>query len=247
MTDMPLSHIRTKDLEWEKLGTHGLKRKVLHQNATTGYVTSLVEIPKGWRGGGVAHYHEAFEEVYMWAGSVTVDGRHYWRAGDYFYRPAFVVHGHDEKSEEGAHAIIRSDGPCELLLVHDPAEEDEYALKPITDQRGHVFSVTVADQDWQNAEGFPEGWQIKPLSTDPTSGARTLAVRIPEGWSRDAKDLEGRDTDWEAMVTEGSVSSRDDTFDVGDYATGPAHVEAFDADHSEQGCTFILWQMPRNP
>ncbi|MEX1147063.1 MAG: DUF4437 domain-containing protein, partial [Sphingomonadales bacterium] len=136
MTTTSLNRIRPANLEWETLGTHGLRRKVLRYDSHTGHVTSLVDIPEGWHGGGVAHYHNAFEEVYMWSGSVTVGGRHYWHGGDYFYRPAGVVHGHDERSEEGARAIIRSDGPCELLLVHEPAEADEYPLDEITDPRG---------------------------------------------------------------------------------------------------------------
>ncbi len=245
MTRPILTRIRPSELQWEKLGTHGLRRKVLNHEPDTGYVTALVGIPEGWRGGGIAHYHDSFEEVFMWDGSVTVGGRHYWHAGDYFYRPARVVHGHDERSEEGALAVIRNDGPCELLLAHEPAEDDEYPLEEITDPRGLVLYCTPAEMTWEDAPGFPAGWRIKTLSADDTTGARTLAVQIPAGWTRNGADIPGRDTRWEAMVTQGSVTGQGITFERGDYTVGPAGIEAFDAESAPEGCEFILWQFPR--
>src|SRR5690606_3263732 len=80
-----LTRIRPSEIDWEPLGTHGITRKRLGYDEDTGYVTALVNIPVGWHGGGVAHYHHAFEEVFMLSGSVTVGGTHYWRAGDYFF------------------------------------------------------------------------------------------------------------------------------------------------------------------
>ncbi len=245
MTRTELRRVRPDELPWERLGNHGLRRRLLRHDPQTGYTTSVVDIPQGWRGGGIAHYHHAFEEVYIWSGSVTVGGRHYWRTGDYFYRPALVVHGHDERSEEGAVAIIRSDGPLGLLLVHEPAEDDEYPLQPITDPRGHVKHITIADLAWQTSEDFPAGWRIKPLSADAQSGARTLAVEVPAGWKRGPDRLPGRDTAWEAMVIEGRITGQGLSFEAADYASGPAGMEAFDAEGSATGCTFILWQLPR--
>src|SRR4051812_17424891 len=92
MLDAPLKRVRPSEIEWEPLGTHGLRRKLLGFDEATKHVTSIVGIPAGWVGGGVAHYHHAFEEVYILEGSVTVGGTHYWHKDDYFFRPAHVVH-----------------------------------------------------------------------------------------------------------------------------------------------------------
>lgn len=246
MTATTLQRVRPSEQEWEPLGTHGLRRKVLGRIPNTGYITSVVDIPRGWRGGGIAHYHHAFEEVYMWSGSVTVGGKHYWHTGDYFYRPAWVVHGHDERSEEGACAIIRSDGPLELLLIHEPAQDDEYPLQTLEDPRGLIKHLKVADLAAESSERFPADWRIKPLSADEKSGACTFAVEVPAGWKRGAKPLPGRDTRWEAWVIEGAIKGQGIDFEAADYTSGPAGMEAFDADSSATGCTFILWQLPRD-
>lgn len=244
-TTKTLTRIRPDELEWEMLGTHGLRRKVLGSYPDSGFITSLVDIPVGWHGGGIAHFHHAFEEVYMWAGSVTVGGTHYWHEGDYFYRPALVVHGHDERSEEGALAIIRSDGPLELLLVHEPTEPDEYPLEPVSDPRGHILGVTVRDLEWTTDPSLPEGWRIKPLSADSGAGARTFAVSVPAGWSRGDATLAGRDSQWEALVLSGSITGQGQVYERGDYTKGPAGLEAFDAAASDEGCEFLVWQLPQ--
>lgn len=234
----PLSRIRPAEFDWEPLGTHGLRRKKLGYDEASGYITALVEIPKGWHGGGIAHFHHAFEEVYMLSGSVTVGGTHYWHGGDYFYRPAQVVHGHDERAEEGALALIRSDGPLQLLLIHEPEEPDEYPLPAYNDDRGHLYSLKVADVDWITDPQFPEGWRIKPLSADARTGARTVMVDIPAGWRACGS---ARPAAWEACVLEGGVHGEKANFVTGDYSAGPAGTEVFGAAASKSGCQFILW------
>jgi quercetin dioxygenase-like cupin family protein len=231
--------VRPAEMDWEPLGTHGLRRKLLSRDPATGATTALVDIPVGWRGGGVAHFHHAFEEVFMLAGAVTVGGSHYWRAGDYFYRPAEVVHGHDEKSPEGARALIRADGPLELLLVHEPAEPDEYSLGEIIDPRGHVLHVTTSEVMAQADPDFPAAWRVKPLSTDSVSGARTVMIEVPAGWTADGTSL--RNAAWEAAVLHGSLNSREARFEAGDFATGPSGVEVFGITASPKGCILLLW------
>jgi len=234
----PLSRIRPAAIEWEPLGTHGLRRKVLGRDDASGYITALVEIPKGWHGGGVAHFHDAFEEVYMLEGSVTVGGTHYWHGGDYFFRPAQVVHGHDERAEEGALALIRSDGALVLNLIHEPDQPDEYPLPAYDDGRGHLYSLNVADVDWIADPEFPAGWRIKPLSADARTGARTVMVQVPAGWQAARS---ARPAAWEACVLAGAIEGEKASFAVGDYSAGPAGAEVFGATASKNGCEFILW------
>jgi quercetin dioxygenase-like cupin family protein len=229
-------------MEWEALGTHGLRRKRLGYDAETGHTTNLVDIPKGWKGGGVAHFHHAFEEVYMLAGAVTVGGTHYWHAGDYFYRPAHVVHGHDEKAPEGATALIRSDGPLALLLIHDPAEPDEYPLPESSDARGHLRHLPVGEVESIADPALPADWRIKPLSADPVSGARTFIVEIPAGWAGEAPMLGAA---WEACVLDGGLDGSTIDYATGDYTAGDAATPLLGACRSAQGCSAIVWQFGR--
>lgn len=244
MNATPLPRIRIDDLEWEVLGTHGLRRKVLAFDPSDQHVTSLVDIPRGWHGGGVAHFHHAFEEVYMVGGSVTVGGTHYWHAGDYFYRPAMIVHGHDERSEEGARALIRSDGPLELLLIHKPAEPDEYSLEPIKDGRGHVYDVTPSELAWTTSPDLPNGWRMKLLSADQTTGTRTYMAEVPAGWTGDGSTK--RPAPWEATVLKGALKGASHTYEAGDYSYGPGGRECFDAESSTDGATLLVWEFPHD-
>lgn len=238
MIEQPMTRIRADELAWEPLGTHGLRRKRLGFDAASGYVTSLVDIPVGWRGGGIAHFHHAFEEVYMLAGSVTVDGKHYWQPGDYFFRPAHVVHGHDERSEEGTTALIRSDGPLELLLIHEPEQDDEYPLPEFEAGRGLLLDLPTAGIEWIADPAFPKEWRIRPLSHDPRDGARTVMVDVPAGWTATGST---RPAAWEAYVLTGALQGEKAAFEIGDYSAGPAGSEVFGIRSSEQGCSFLLW------
>lgn len=239
LIDEPLKRIRASELDWEPLGTHGLRRKRLGYDPLTQHVTSVVDIPKGWKGGGIAHFHHAFEEVYMLEGAVTVGGSHYWHAGDYFFRPAHIVHGHDEKSPAGATALIRSDGPLELLLIHEPAEPDEYPLPEAGDPRGHLKHLTVAGVAAVPDPAFPDTWRVKPLSANPQSGARTIIVEIPAGWTGEAPLL---DAAWEAYLLEGSVEGSTCDYAAGDYTAGGAATPLLGALRSPAGCSILLWK-----
>jgi quercetin dioxygenase-like cupin family protein len=240
----PLGRIRPAEIDWEPLGTHGLRRKRLGFDPESGHVTALVEIPRGWHGGGIAHFHHAFEEVFILAGSVTVGGKHYWHAGDYFFRPAQVVHGHDERAEEGATALIRSDGPLELLLIHEPEQADEYPLPAYYDGRGHLYSLPTEQVAWIADPAFPDGWKIRPLSTDAHSGARTVMVEIPAGWQASGS---ARPAAWEASVLDGGLEGEKAEFIAGDYSAGPAGTEVFGVKASAGGCRFILWLFAPGP
>lgn len=241
----PLAKVNSTDQPWEVLGTHGLRRKVMGLDASSGHVTFLLDIPKGWHGGGVAHFHHGFEEVLMLEGSVTLDGEHYWHAGDYFYRPAYVVHGLKESSEEGAKALVRCDRPMELLLVPEPELPTEYSLPECNDPRGHLFQVRVDDAPVSGKDNLPPEWRVQTLSADPESGARTLMITIAPGWSGDAATPPN--ADWEAFMLDGTIETNSTgetnaaSFAKGDYTVGDAQTSPFSATASSKGARFILW------
>lgn len=234
----PLARVSTAELPWEPIGTHGLQRKILGHDDTSGHTTFLLDIPAGWHGGGIAHYHDCCEEVLVLSGSVTLDGSHYWRGGEYFYRPAHVVHGIDEKSEEGARALVRCDAQMELLLVHEPDSEREYPLPTFDDPRGHVFKVPLANAQCAADPAFPPEWEIRPLSDNPVTGARTLLIDIPPRWQGDPQAI---GQSWEAYCLDGEITSANESYRKGDYTVGDAGTPPFAARASEAGARFILW------
>ena len=104
----------------EVLGKNGLRAKLLSQDPATGAGTRYVDIPQNWKGGGIAHYHPDYEEVFVIEGDVSLTGRDYLGDGSYIYRPSGIVHGHDEQAKKGCFCIIRFGGPLELCFVHEP-------------------------------------------------------------------------------------------------------------------------------
>lgn len=230
--------VRPQDVEWRPLGTHGLRCRTLAGNPQTGAMLNYLDIPKGWRGGGIAHYHAAFEEVLILSGAVTLGADRWFVEGDYFYRPRDVVHGHDERSPEGCIALVRSDGPLVLNLVHEPEHDDEYPIAH-GDPRGHVLQLPVASVDWCTLPGFPAQWDIRPLSLDPETGARTLIARIPQGWSASAP-LENRAA-WAAYVLEGRVDLAETGLEAGDFAEGAAGTGLAGPFASPEGALVLFW------
>ena len=120
-----IEQVAIEDIPWEVLGTHGLRRRALGVDPKTGRATQYVNIPQGWKGGGTAHYHDAFEEVFVIKGDVTLNGRDYLGDGSYIYRPGGIVHGHDEGAQAGCFCIIRTGGALELKLIPDPEDDEE--------------------------------------------------------------------------------------------------------------------------
>jgi hypothetical protein len=231
--------VHADDIPWQPIGTHGLRCKRLAENSQTGAMLNFLDIPPNWHGGGIAHFHEAFEEVYVLSGSVTLGAGRWYVAGDYFYRPGHVVHGHGEQAREsGCFSLVRSDGPLVLNLVHEPAEPDEYPLFE-RDPRGHILHRPVADVPWQQLDGFPPAWEMKELSRDPVSGALTAMARIPAGWSS-AVPIAHR-APVSAYVLEGSITLDGVALAKGDFADGPAGTGAAGPAATAEGATLFLW------
>ncbi len=230
--------VRPADLPWQPIGTHGLRRKLLASDPKTGAMLNYLDIPKNWRGGGVAHFHDAFEEVYMLEGAVTLGAGRWFVAGDYFYRPARVVHGHDEWARDGAIALVRSDGPLTLNLVPEPAEPDEYALDR-TDPRGHVLQLPVGSVPWRTLDGFPTAWAMRLLSCDPESGALTAMARVPAGWASTAPIA--HQASWSAYLLDGAITMEGVILVAGDFADGAAGTGPTGPAVGAAGATLLLW------
>lgn len=230
--------VRMNDVPWRSLGTHGLRCKTLAFDEGTGAMLNYLDIPKDWRGGGIAHFHDAFEEVYILEGSVTLGAGRWFVEGDYFYRPGHVVHGHDEQANEGCRALVRSDGPLALNLIHEPAEPDEYPLES-RDPRGHVLQLPVETVAWDKLDGFPPEWDIRLLSRNPQSGALTIMARIPAGWSSAAPIA--HKAPWSLYILDGGITMQDETLAEGDFADGPAGTGPAGAAASTDGATLFLW------
>ena len=202
-----VAHVAIDDLAWEVLGKNGLRAKLLSQDPATGAGTRYVDIPQNWKGGGIAHYHPDYEEVFVIEGDVSLTGRDYLGDGSYIYRPSGIVHGHDEQAKKGCFCIIRFGGPLELCFVHEPTDEEEYVLYPNSDGREFVLDLRTAKMAW--ADDAATGLANKSLSEDAKTGSYTRLVRFPEGWDG-ALDLDPA-AGWEWFVVSGSATLSDGT------------------------------------
>ncbi len=227
------------DLEWKAQGTHGIRSKLLSKDAETGEITLYVDVPKNWKGGGVAHFHDFYEEVFIIEGDVTLNGRDYLGDHSYLYRPAGVVHGHDESAKKGNRAIIKAGGPLELKLVHEPEHDDEYPLFDPADGRGHVLHLEADKLPW-TTKGHGKGrYGWKPLSVDSETGNYSAVVELPAGWSGEiALDAAHG---WEWFVIDGAIDLADGSrFTETGYSYRPDGGATITG--SAPGCYFLLWR-----
>jgi hypothetical protein len=103
----------TEAMEWAPVDKPGPKPglfiKMLHRNPDTGFYTRLIWAKPGWDDHRLAH-HPCYEEAYTIWGSMVYNFGHL-LAGTYFFRPAWVKHGHFISHEpDGCAWLIRSDG-----------------------------------------------------------------------------------------------------------------------------------------
>ena len=238
-TNIP--HLNVSDLDWETLGSHGLRRKLLSGDEETKAGTQYVDIPKGWQGGGVAHFHDASEEVYVIHGDVTLNGRDYLGDGSYIYRPAGIVHGHDEGAKKGCHCIIKTGGMLELKLIHDPADPEEYVLHPSGDGRPFILDLRTNDMAWSTERlgSGDVGWKI--LNMDRRSGDYTAMLSMPSGWTG-SLDLDPG-AGWEWFVVEGGLELADGTaFSEGGYSYRAVGAPPATISGTEEGATVLHWR-----
>lgn len=236
--------IRDRDinaLDWVALGTNGLRNRVLSLDPETQASTRFVNIPANWKGGGKAHFHHAFEEVFVIRGDVSLTGRDFLGDGSYIYRPAGMVHGHDEQARKGCFCIIRTGGLLELNIVPDPEKDVEYVLHPADDGRDFVYDLRSGDLDWVWTGSGPARRGVKTLSTDKRSGAQTMLWHLPPGWAGEVA-LGGRGESAEWLVLQGAVQRKDggvaSEFSYSFLPPGAPGV--FSA--APEGCEMIVWK-----
>ena len=237
-----IAHLDVADLEWRPQGTHGIRSKVLSDDSASQGKTLYIDIPPKWRGGGVAHYHDASEEAFIIEGDVTlVDGRDWLLGGSYLYRPGGIVHGHDEWAEKGNRSIIKAGGKLELILVHEPDSQDEYVLFPSDDGRPHVLNLKTLDMEWEWSGDGAARRGAKLLTEDAKTGATTSLVHFPAGWA--GQYPMRPDIPWEWFVLSGQVETSDGTaFDANSYSFRPPGSPAVGFTRSSGGCEMLLWQ-----
>jgi hypothetical protein len=103
----------TEAMEWiavDKPGPKpGLFIKMLHRDEATGFYSRLIWAAPGWDDHRLAH-HPVYEEAYTVAGSMVYNFGDL-TPGTYFFRPAWLKHGHFISHEpDGCTWLIRSDG-----------------------------------------------------------------------------------------------------------------------------------------
>jgi hypothetical protein len=149
-----------------------------------------------------------------------------------------VVHGHAEEANEGCRALVRSDGPLTLNLVHKPNEPDEYSLEQ-SDPRGHTLQKPVADVPWEKRKGFPVEWDMRVLSSDPSNGALTAIASIPAGWS--SCEPSAHQAPWSLYVLEGAIEIEGIELPAGDFADGRGSASPTGPAACIKGATLFLW------
>jgi hypothetical protein len=131
-TEKDVTILDTEAMPWvavDKPGPKpGLMIKMLHLNPQTGFYSSLIWAKPGWDDHRLAH-HPVYEEAYTVWGSMVYNFGDL-TPGTYFFRPAWVKHGHFISHEpDGCAWLIRSDGELtnfyttnERVIVEGDAE-----------------------------------------------------------------------------------------------------------------------------
>ena len=236
-----VKYLEETSLDWQPLGGHGIQRKLLSRDPETGASTMLVSIAKGWKGGGCAHYHSCYEEVYVIEGDVTLDGKDYYRAGSYLYRPANVVHGHDESSIDGCLCIIKMGGDLDMNLVPDPESPGEYQLGEVTDTRPHVLHLETGESEWEWSGEGPNRTGRQIMSRDEATGAFSMLLNLPPGW-RGRAGAHHHTVSEEVYVVSGDVALDDEPiYRQGSYLYRPPKIIHGPKERSDEGCLALIW------
>lgn len=148
----------TGAMEWidvDKPGPKpGLMIKMLHRNPETGFYSRLIWARPGWDDHRLAH-HPCYEEAYTIFGSMIYNFGDL-TTGTYFFRPAWVKHGHFISHEpDGCAWLIRSDGDLTNFYT--------------TNERV-IAEGTAENYDLQTQGPVITGIPVRSKSTGPWSG-----------------------------------------------------------------------------
>ena len=175
------------------------------------------------------------------AGDVTLNGQDYLSTGSYLYRPAGIVHGHQEASRTGGRLIIRTDKALDFNYVREPSSPEEYVLHASADGRPHLLHLKTTDMDWDWQGDGQSGYGRKILSQDRISGATTSLVRLPHGWIGELQMQS--DFEWEWFVLSGSVVLDSGAiFSAESYSFRPLAGETQAFVRAERQTNLVLWR-----
>lgn len=145
-------------------------------------------------------YHDSVEEAYFLGGEAVLTAEGRFEAGDYFWRPPGWVHMADsprgfenilmmegEDPTEGSGRVSRVVRPVEEA-GHNPRPGDDGGLGP----RGYVRRAETRFMPWRAHDDETTGLaaetadvarlRSKVLSLNEVTGARSVLVRLPDGW-----------------------------------------------------------------
>ncbi|WP_162598779.1 cupin domain-containing protein [Nocardioides gilvus] len=156
-------------------------RRIDHIRADPGYV-DLSEA-----------YHDSVEECLVLGGAVELTAEGDFEAGDYFWRPPGWVHS--ASSPQGFEAILMMEGEDSTEgsdRVSRVVRPDEDAGEHVSqaDQlgpRGYVRRAESRFMPWRDHDDHGTrlggGATAKVLSLNADTGAETVLVQVPAGWS----------------------------------------------------------------
>ena len=132
----------TESIQWNEVKVAGpapgLMIKMLHRNPETGFYSRLIWAKPGWTDHRLAH-HPVYEEAYTLGGDMVYNFGDL-LPGTYFFRPAWVKHGHFISGEpHGCTWLIRSDGDLvnlyttkeKVIIEGEPENYDPETQGPV--------------------------------------------------------------------------------------------------------------------
>ena len=238
-----ITHLNSKNLEWEEILNTGAHRKVFNTDITTGSDTSLVRLPPGWKGPAGAHYHSDYEEALVLSGDVDLNGNDLLVAGSYLYRPGGIVHGFVDNSPSGSDIIIKMGASTDLISIKNPLHTYEYpdpkAL--VSDGRNHILHLRTDNEKWIPLSADEVCLSYKTLSHDKITGAETLLMLVPDHYS--GATMFSDQFNWEMVVLEGDMEISDnETFSQYSYTYRPSGSGPFRIEKSENGAKLLAWR-----
>ena len=236
-------HVRFLDsesLDWVPIFKTGASRRTLNTDPADRSFTSMVKIPRGWLGPSGAHYHSSFEEAYIISGSLTLDGRDYLTPESYLYRPGFIVHGWDERSDEGSLIVIKRGGVSDIISVGPKLHDHEYVHTAVEDGRPHIVHLKTAEMGWTWTGDSAGRFSSKLLSADALTGSQARLINFPSGWRGQFTAAPGHDL--ECVVVRGGFELADGTlFRVGSYFYRPPGAADPPISAAPGGGLAIMW------